>query len=324
MHIHYLLLSSKQPKDLYACSTKLLIMEPNLFKIIQAFLGDKPVFTIDDNVADFNGRPDRELYSPKIQWDKIASHYRLPLNTGDWQTQKNNQEQILNLTNQEVLTKDGPLALHGNWVTYYDILAARNSTIDRNSFYQLAAIGVVKTKDNQILLGVRGGAITPERREKIGAGLYGCPPGGCVGFKPKYDADPILDTITAEFFQEIGNFNIIKVEHIGIFEAYQPGPTGIKFVAALETDATLSQIQQANADANAITDKYTAAHASKAEIREELINQQLPVDAWEHSVIIGVPNDKKTIETFVKSQPQSFAGIGAGALMTYVEYQRAF
>ena len=287
-------------------------MSEDMYRPIKCFSDEEPTFSVTDKVADFEGRAPEEAYASEINWEKLAEHYDIPERQLGW------KEKVLNLKNPEALESEQP-HLEGNWVTSYDIRAYRKGKID---IFPLAAIGVLKTKDNQIVFGVRGGEITPDRKLTIGAGLYGCPPAGSVTFHPKYEHGPIKDTLVAEFSEEIGNFDITDQRLIGVFEAYPPGPKGIKFVASLETDATLEQIQQENAEANQLRQRLLDNGASAADAANALREKGLPADAWEHSVLLGVRNDIQSIETLVRSQPQSFAGIGAGALMTYIQYQR--
>ena len=76
-------------------------------------------------------------------------------------------------------------------VTFYDVLASRSGQIPEGSINNLATLGVIKTKDNKIMMGIRGGEVTPERVKKFASGLYGMPPAGSVTFKTKYDKNPI-------------------------------------------------------------------------------------------------------------------------------------
>ena len=145
-------------------------------------------------------------------------------------------------------------------------------------------------------------------------------PWGSVTFRPEYNIDPVIDTIVNEFREEVGHYEIRNTKLIGIFEAYRPGATGIKFVGSLVTDATLEQIQSLNIAANKLEDKLKLEGATRKDIDAELDKKNLPTDAWEHLPIIGIPNKRYAIRKFIESQPQSFSGIGAGALELYCEY----
>ena len=173
------------------------------------------------------------------------------------------------------------------------------------------------TKDNQIVLGVRGGEVTPERVQQYASGLYGCAPGGSVTFREQYRVDPITDTIANEFREELGNFEIKDSKVIGVFEAYRPGPTGIKFVGEVKTDATLEQIQDYNVRANKLEDELKLKGASRKEIDAELERANLPMDSWEHFSLRGIPTSEEAIEKVLKEETNRFSGIGAGALMIF-------
>ena len=280
-----------------------------LARIISMYGEDSlPRFVIEDKIATFEGMPKRNLYVPEVDYRALFDHYGLK--------PSNFMEKVAILTNPRELEKTNQ-DFHLNLVSSVDVKAANEGKINRNSFFQLAAIGIVKTKDNQILLGVRGGAINPERVVQYASGLYGLVPGGNVSFKPSYNVDPITDTLLAEAREEIGDFNFVSGPILGIFEAFRPGPTGIKFVGMLGTDATLRQIQKINIDANQMYQSMLLKGAKKKEAQAELNTRKLPVDAWEHTVILGLPNHVETINQFVNSQQQSFSGIGAGALDLY-------
>lgn len=291
-----------------------------LARLIRVFDEWRPVFKIIDRVADFEKRPPLNYYFPVVQWQALADYCQLSEGNvvGSW------QERVANLRNPKVLKSKETRELEIDWVTSYDIRAARNGSFKSDAFFQLAAIGVVITRDNQILLGLRGGEPTPERKEKIGAGLLGALPGGSVTFKPEYKHDPIIDTVLEEFTDEIGDFKIVSKseEIIGVFEAFRPGPTGIKFVTCLTTDARLVQIQKINRRANHDYWRRINQGASHQDAARELKEAGLPPDAWEHFPIIGFPNDHDAVKRWLEIMPQSLTGIGAGALMTYDVFMR--
>ena len=151
-------------------------MKTNLYRIIDV---DEELilrFSIEDRIHNFEGRPDAGLYMPKVQWDNLAAHYNLSQERRGW------KEQILNLTNPEILESEESLVsvqpLVCDWVTSYDKTKGE-------PFHKLAALGVVVTRDEQVLVGVRGGEITPERIQRFGSGLYGLPAAGSVSFRFK-------------------------------------------------------------------------------------------------------------------------------------------
>ncbi|MAH49324.1 hypothetical protein CMI37_26090 [Candidatus Pacearchaeota archaeon] len=278
---------------------------------------EPPKWGVRDELADFEGRPSRDLYfsgaDGNPDYDALFQHYDI---------KPSFREKVANLSNPGVLESNVDEPLEINWVTSADILAARAGKIPSDSFFQLAAIGVTITSDNQVLVGFRGRDATPEKVDRFASGLYGCPPGGSVTFKPGYETDPITDTILGEFEEEVGNFRILDQRPIGVFEAFKPGPTGLKFVNYLTTQASLASIQRENIKANRIYNSLRAEGASKEVAKANLGNRGLPRDAWEHFPIIGFPNDPDALEHTVEAQPQAFSGIGAGALLLYAEHLR--
>ena len=162
--------------------------------------------------------------------------------------------------------------------------------------------------------------MTLERIDRFASGLYGTPPAGGVKFKESYKIDPLTDTIVDEFEEEIGDFGIVSKRLLGAFEAYKPGPTGIKFVSTIETDATIRQIKETNNDSNNLYNRLKTKGASHQEIEEEFKQKRLPVDGWEHNGVFGIPNDDYVIKKFIETQPQNFAGISDGALRLYADY----
>jgi len=285
-----------------------------LSRMILEFGDEVPKFSVEDRVQKFDGMASEELYLPEPNYHGLYGHYGLEV--------KDFQERVANLINPEVLEKYSGQVLNLNWITSADEMAARAGKISKDSFFQLAAIGITKTRDNQIVIGWRGGAVTPERIDRFASGLYGTPPAGGVKFRNDYVADPLTDTITDEFAEEIGNFGIVSKRLLGAFEAYKPGPTGIKFVSTVETDATIRQIKEVNHDSNNLYYQLKAKGTSHQEMEFEFEQKKLPVDGWEHSGVFGVPNDEYSIRKFIETQPQNFAGISEGALTMYANFLR--
>ena len=151
--------------NLYKGRFKRIYMGGNLSRTINVF-SRTPKFTVDDKLFDFQKRPDSNLYLPRVDYDKLTEFYGLPKN--DF------REKVAVLVNPEELTAEKP-EYRINWITSVDVRAAnaRKYFGDTEPFFQLAAGGITITKDNQILLGVRGGEITPERIQQYASGLWG-------------------------------------------------------------------------------------------------------------------------------------------------------
>ena len=216
-----------------------------------------------------------------------------------------------------------------------DIVAARSRKIPKDSFYQLAAIGVTRTSDDHILIGIRGGDVNSKRVDRFSSGMYGFPPGGSVTAKSEYKLDPITDTLGDEFYGEVaGNPNITgihleRMKPIGVFEANKPGPTGYKFVSLIETDATLDQVLKINLESNAqlgdhiedlaregMTDRKSARKAAQNVLGEV----GLPPDSWEHQPIMGLPNNSTYLRNHVDNQHSLHCGISAGTTLLYADW----
>ncbi|MCK5211064.1 hypothetical protein KAJ89_00015 [Candidatus Parcubacteria bacterium] len=271
-------------------------------------------FNTVDTLIQTEGMPSENCYIPEVQWGDIFEFYGMKKGDtqGDW------QEKIASpLENIETIEEGGNVPL--GWFTSYETRASRKGIL-KNTLEGIAVIGVTLTKDRQIVVGVRGGEITEERVRNLGVSLYGLAPGGSITWMPQKDyqhGGPIEDTMVHEFQDEIGNFNVKIKKQLGIFEAYFPGPRGKKLVVLLETDATLRQIQEQNNKANLLYNNLKENGINHNEAIEEIRNKNLPADAWEHYPFLGLPTDKLAVLSFLESQPQSFAGIGWGALYLY-------
>src|SRR3989344_3033474 len=107
-------------------------------------------YQIGRNV-NFNGMAPKGFYKGEINWKDINEHYGITDENPDW------NEKIAALRNPEVLENYNGQILEFGFVTSRDVLAARKGVIPRNSFYQIAAIGITKTLDDKIIVGIRGG-----------------------------------------------------------------------------------------------------------------------------------------------------------------------
>jgi len=284
------------------------------------------VWNIGKDLIEFKGMATKEFYSSengKPNYDKIYKHYGI---------EKGHGEKVIALKNISALNPESNDSFETGWVAFPDILAARNEIISKDSFYQLAALGITEIKEGYLLMGLRAPMpkvvngnierkVTERGKDNYAHGLYGCPPAGSVSFKDRYiDNDPIKDTLIEEFKEEIGNFEIESISPIGIFEAYKPGPTGIKFVGKIKTDATLKQIQEVNAQSNELYEELVLKGASKEQMINEFKEKNLPIDGWEHIVIDGIYANPESLLKRIETQPQAFSGIGAGTIELYAKY----
>ncbi|MFH1972224.1 MAG: hypothetical protein ABIJ18_01970 [archaeon] len=296
----------------------LKIIQDNSFRIIRSLKDTTTSFEVEDRTVDFEGKADSSLYDP-TNWEALAELRGITAEKDlAW------KEEVLTLTNPEALTQPGNhLALEGMRIPSYEIQAARGGAFGKNPFYQLAMIGVTRTRDNKILVGIRGGEVNELRIRRFACGLYGLPPGGSVSFPSNLEADPLEVTAIDEFKGELGG-DKIDCEYkglIGVFEATQPllGPTGIKFVGLVEAKATAEQLIQLNENANATYQILTGQGYDTKAKREIMQERGLPHDAWEHFPLIPVRDNPRSIRSFIDSQPGAHAPIGIGALELYLQ-----
>jgi len=281
---------------------------------------EKPLFVAVNELAEFEGRPDAKFYDLPVDYDALFKAY--DIEPTDF------RELITNLKNHQDLNPYMGAELLLNFATSADLRAEYAGKIPKGTFFQLAAIGMVRTKDadgfEHVVVGERGGEgevvwgkTDADRVDRFGTTLLGFPPGGSIKFQTEYDNGPVVDTMAEEFEEELGYFEMEVKRVIGTFEAYKPGPTGIKIICELQTDAKLEQIQSANITANSIYRALRRSGVEKDEAQQELKERRLPVNAWEHTYLCGLPNDAAWLKNYVKLCPQRFCGIGAGALLLY-------
>lgn len=289
-------------------------------------------YTLDNSVTYFEDRPPIELYQPEINYDELFDHYVDRMKNKDglvenavqkFSAQKEFKEKILNLKNPEILKDYQGQKLEFNFITSTDEVASRLKYFRNNQFFQAAAIGVTQTNDGYILLGNRW-LMDPINGKPlvdiVGHGLWATPPGGSVGWKDKYDIDPISDTQIEEVSQEIGNYQILSNKPIGIFEVSQDakGPKGIKFLNHIRINADLKDVIDMNIEANCLFREYMRHGKNHKEAKKELEKSGFPEDAWEHRFMIGL--EPREIKDFLEQHKESFCGVGYGALMLYTKW----
>jgi len=267
-----------------------------------------------DEVIEFDGMAPMQFYQGDVNFQAIHDHYGLSAGEG-W------NEKVDALRNPEVFKNYKGQDLEFGFVTDRDVIAARSDKIPRDSFFQLAAIGITRTLDDKIIVGIRGGDVTPDRIKKYASGLYVTPPAGSVSSKKVYDVDPISDTIVNEFYEEIGpNFNLVSQKPLGVFEAFTPGPTGVKVAFSIVTDANFADIRTVNKEANRVTNELKSSGANGEEIKNELLSRRLPTGGWEHDPLEPINNNPLAIRYFLESKADKQCGIGQGALMLYADW----
>jgi len=274
--------------------------------------GEELVFHLEDNIAKFYGRPKRELYEPTINFGKLFEVYNLKPGTFN--------QKLANLINPNALRSEELGELYINWVTSVDVIALRTGYFNKSPFTPLLSIGVVETADNKILIGTRGGAITEQRVQQFASGLWDLPPTEVIPFKSEYQNNLINDSLEEGFIEEVGFFEVVISDLIGVTEVFSPGPTGLAFISKLKTSAELYEIQLANIMGNKFYREQLQNGLIKKQAKEVLKIQKLPESAWEHPDIFGIENDLNIIDSILTSIPQVFSGVGYGALSLYAEH----
>ncbi len=280
------------------------------YKIVRVFgpTAPEPQFKAIDEV-NFKGMAPKEFYLPIPNTQKMAEHYGI--SPPNW------VEKIANLQDPEVLEKvvenGSSLKLSVNWVTPSDVMAYRAGKI---KIATLTSVGICITKDNQLLVGLRGGELVPESIDRYATGFYGTIPAGMTTWSESQN--PVKETIKHEFRDEIGPFDYEIGEMIGIAKSTGRLPN-INFYVTLRTDATVDQIQNVNRRANAEYRNLKTKGVGKEEINAELRRLHLPIDCWESDPIRSIPNDKRSIEQVLEALPRSFIGPALGALDIYMK-----
>lgn len=293
-----------------------------LYKAVNlGFAGVNPI----DQHPEFDRGPNPDLYQAgqdgAPDYQGLRTHYDLPDGGGTMGVWNEKIACILHPGDFMQDLEEGRLIDVG-WVTSADVEARRAGKIDKSAFQNLAIIGVTRTIDGHVVIGQRGGDITLNRVTKIGAGLYGCPPGGSLTWLP--EGDLIGKTLRQEVLTELGlTENLVgNVELIGCFEALQPGPMGIKIVAVVNTHRTFGEIYDLHAKGLELYRQFRyrqdLSHSGALQNFPE--SGCLATDAWEHTHLVGLLDTPEGIETFVSDHEDQFTGIGAGALMTYVAH----
>jgi len=284
------------------------------YRIVRVFgpTDPEPQFKLIDEV-NFEGMAPREFYLPVPNTKEIAKHYGM--------IQPNWIEKIANLKNPNVLepataisTEPLPLLeLKVNWVTPPDVMAYRAGKI---KIAPMTSVGICITKDNQLIVGLRGGELVPDAIEKYATGFYGTIPAGMTTWTRT--ENPIKETIKHEFCEEIGFFEYEIGKMIGIVESTGRLPNR-NFYVTLKTDATLEQIQKVNRRANEEYKTLKTKGTKKEEIEAELRRLELPIDCWESDPIRSIPNDSASIEQVLEALRGSFIGPALGALNIYAQ-----
>ncbi|MBI5390568.1 hypothetical protein HZB02_03705 [Candidatus Woesearchaeota archaeon] len=291
----------------------------HFFKHIWSF-GDHavPAVTLEDKLYRVGGMPDESLYAPQPDYEGLFAHYYIK--PTDF------REKVAVLADPRLLDSSAvPVSLPLQWVTSVDSLAGRKRLL-QDPIYPLSAVGILVTKDNQIVLGTRGGAVTEERRRMYAVGLLATPPGGSVKFKPYAAgiADPFTVTLVDELYEELGVFGLRSTCLLGLLDSFPPGPKGLKVVGVLHTDATFKQIVHKHGTALGIYEQLLSEGATRKNAKHELSAQKLPVDAWEHSSLIALPNNSLYIRRFLDAQTlpsaYNFATACSGGLELYLQH----
>lgn len=256
---------------------------------IEVLLKGKVTVVMKDTVVPFDNQPDQVLYEP-IDWEGIAAHYAIQAD--EW------REKICTIIDPASLMTG---LVEVGWLTSYDILALRKGKIS-SPLANVAVMGLLLTSDNQIIIGLRGGDVTPETKLKFGRGLWNTVPAGQATWRPDYKYGLLEDTMSAEFSEEIGfsSSHIVEASQLGVYSVRDAILPGIKFAVRVQTDLTAEDIIEQHKRAITALDGHTTALLEKKQKHEFLRQAGYAPDAWEHSELRAIPNTRAGINKALK------------------------
>ena len=210
----------------------------------------------------------------------------------------------------------------------------------------MTAIGIMKTLDDLIVFGTRGGAIEPINPRVTGfaSGMLASPNGGSMPLEDVVAAinageDPVGYVLrTNEFPGEIGDFEIIRQRPVGVFYAdpVNLGPSEYKLVNELEVKAEFDDLAETNNVAYKRWEGLVAEGVGFKDWGARLSQDGHPPDAWETRDFIAVPASEQgaisLLDDFpVPNSPEealstarggdmALCPIGYGAAKLYADY----
>jgi hypothetical protein len=277
--------------------------------------------TPDYSVFEFEGMASAKLYA-EPDFAGIAQHYGLEYKGGG--------ERVSVLKNLDEV-KSGSLELKLAGVTSVDVAADKKNLIH---IPHLALIGAMHTTDERLIIGERGRRYGQEFTEKrvrdFADGCRALTPGGALTFASE---NPLDYTLEHEGTEENGltRDQILNRKILSVF--YVPktkkliGPSGLKIVEYFEVPFHSDEIIDMHEQALERYHDLCKEGLPKDAVAEKLEQEGLPKDIWEHTKLVAIDFDKKSILDFVDKIPRNEAnllehqlcGIGVGALLSVAD-----
>ena len=158
--------------------------------------------------------------------------------------------------------------------------------------------GISLTRDNRIILGVRGGTIEPNKISLI--------PMGFVSYNPLYSQNLLHDSVYAETEEELGwkKDQLDKTDLVGLVLGDKNEPTyknSVKFVFLLYNNITTStEVLQRHNEAIILYNELTEKGLIKKEIEAQLIEKGFYESAWEHKRLLSLEPSYQNLNRIVK------------------------
>ncbi|UCD04051.1 MAG: hypothetical protein JSW73_00160 [Candidatus Woesearchaeota archaeon] len=223
-----------------------------------------------------------------------------------------------------------------DWKEVLFVLKGRNPTIDPSDLeviattsYHIQAIekekditpvaldGLILTNDNKFVYGVRGGNVERDKACICPAGYLSI---------PNKSRNPLFASFYKELTEELG-IDYSKQESTQLL-GYQTDPDftkGIHFIFYLPTTETAHELDEIHKNAIKVYEESISEGNSVAEARKAIKDNGFSnIDAWEHTKLLFVDNNPKTIQKIIdtrniqyKNKAYPLLDIGRGPLILY-------
>ena len=244
---------------------------------------------------------ERELF------EKHREKYSASIYVPDWQEVVlvlEGSNPSVNPRNLELLT-----------TTSYHLQAVRKG--GANDITPISVEGLILTRDNKFVYGIRGGNV---ERGKVCVS-----PAGSLSNHHKGD-NPLFATLYKELREELG----IETEASDkpILIGYQTDPDftkGVNFVFYMHSGKSSKEIDEKHKEALDVYQRALSKNVPEVEARKEIGRAGFPnIDAWEHTNLVFVDDNPKMIDRIIQSRRVPHDGkeypvldIGRGALILY-------
>jgi len=203
--------------------------------------------------------------------------------------------------------------------TSYHVQAVRKG--GRYDITPIAVAGLILTKDNKFVCGVRGG--------NHESGKVCISPAGSLSLLNLHNrGNPLFATFHKELEEELGikkddsdNPQLIGVE----YQTEQDETKGVKFVFYMPTKESSREIDEKHKEAFNVYQKAISNGVPEVEARREIQYAGIPnSDAWEHTKLLFIDNNPKLIGEIIQSRGVPHEGkeyplldLARGALLLY-------